>query len=65
VQANPQRFENQKALEQKTPRRAAADEVSRGMANGGMTNEGCPNEPASTVPDATGYSDADDAAEGQ
>jgi len=60
VQAHPQRFENQKALEQETPRRAAADEVSRGMAN-----EGYPNEPVSTVPDATGYSDADDAAEGQ
>jgi len=41
-------------------RLAALDEASRGMAD-----EGCPNEPASGVPDATGYSGADDAAERQ
>jgi len=60
VQADPQRFENQKTREQKTMRLAALDEASRGMAD-----EGCPNEPASGVPDATGYSGADDAAERQ
>ena len=60
MQADPQRFENQKTREQKTMRLAALDEASRGMAD-----EGCPNEPASSVPDATGYSGADDAAERQ
>jgi len=50
-----------KKLSNRKPlRQAASDEASRGMAN-----EGCPNEPASSVPDATGYSGADDAAERQ
>jgi len=60
VQVDPQRFENQKALEQNTRRQATLDEASRGMPNGG-----CPNELASSVPDATGYSNADDAGERQ
>jgi len=60
VQTDPQRFENQKTLEQTNARKAALDEASRGMAN-----EGCPNEPVSSVPDATGYSGAEDAAERQ
>ena len=58
MQTDPQRFENQKTVKQTNARQAALDETSRGMAN-----EGCPNEPASSVPDATGYSGADDAAE--
>lgn len=60
MQADPQRFENQKTLKQTNVRQAALDEASRGMAN-----EGCPNEATSSVPDATGYSGADDAAERQ
>ena len=60
MEADPQRFENQKTREQKATRLAASDEASRDMAD-----EGCPNEPASSVPDATGYSGADDAAERQ
>ena len=60
MEADPQRFENQKTREQKATRLAASDEASRGMAD-----EGCPNEPTSSVPDATGYSGADDAAERQ
>jgi len=60
VQADPQRFENQNTREQEILHHAASDEASRGMAD-----EGCPNEPASGVPDATGYSGADDAAERQ